>query len=173
MQVEFVSSFKIPLQFQPLFSQPNWTRTRRTRPDLRRSSNSRLLILRPRSAMHTNVHQSVPLPLSQTFSQYFQLGSHIKKHYVSPRVFLCLVTGRFVPPIHRKSLYSLQYSMLPAKRVPVGQLWSMLMEGSSVANGHVVANGHIINGGLNGRGLDGSKKAVDRNGTRKGMWWSK
>ena len=76
----------------------------------------------------TNIKQSVPLPFSQTFSQYAQLEHRIRKHYLSPRVFFRLVTGRFVPPIHRKSLYSLQYSMLPARRVPVMDLWSLLVD---------------------------------------------
>lgn len=77
----------------------------------------------------TDLWQSVPLPFSGTFSQYAQLGHRIRKHYLSPRVFLRLFTGQFVPPIHRKTLYSLQYSMLPAKRIPVTELWSMLMDG--------------------------------------------
>ncbi|KAL1303230.1 hypothetical protein AAFC00_006645 [Neodothiora populina] len=71
---------------------------------------------------------SVPLPFSQTFSQYAQLEHRIRKHYLSPRVFFRLFTGRFVPPIHRKSLYSLQYSMLPARRIPVMELWNLLMD---------------------------------------------
>lgn len=84
--------------------------------------------------------QSVPLPFSQTFSQYAQLEHRIRKHYLSPRVFFRLVTGQFVPPIHRKSLYSLQYSMLPARRIPVMELWRLLMdlEGSKdEANGNM------------------------------------
>jgi phosphatidylinositol N-acetylglucosaminyltransferase subunit Q len=62
------------------------------------------------------------------FHQYFQLGHRLRKHYVSARVILCLVTGRFVPPIHRKNLYSLQYSMLPAKRAGVLELWTWMTE---------------------------------------------
>ena len=61
-------------------------------------------------------------------NEYFQLGNRIRKHYVSPGVVLCLVTGRFVPPIHRKNLYSLQYSMLPKQRVGIGELWAKLSE---------------------------------------------
>lgn len=56
------------------------------------------------------------------FHQYFQMAHRIRKHYLSPRVLLCLLTGQFVPPIDRRSLYSLQYSMLPAKRATV---WEM------------------------------------------------
>ena len=62
------------------------------------------------------------------FSQYFALGHRLRKHYLSPRVFLCLVTGRFVPPIHRKNLYSLQYSMLPARRAGIREVWARLTE---------------------------------------------
>jgi phosphatidylinositol glycan class Q protein len=61
-------------------------------------------------------------------NEYFQLGNRIRKHYVSPGVILCLVTGRFVPPIHRKNLYSLQYSMLPKQRVSIPELWAKLSE---------------------------------------------
>jgi phosphatidylinositol glycan class Q protein len=60
------------------------------------------------------------------FHQYFQLGHRIRKHYLSPRVLLCLATGKFVPPIHRKNLYSLQYSMLPARRAGIMDMWHAL-----------------------------------------------
>lgn len=68
------------------------------------------------------------------FDQYFQLGHRIHKHYFSPRVILCLMTGQFLPPIHRKSLYSLQYSMLPAQRAGVVEAWSRLTEKSPVTS---------------------------------------
>lgn len=61
------------------------------------------------------------------FNEYFQLGNRIRKHYISPGNFLCFATGRFVPPIHRKNLYSLQYSMLPAQRAGIVELWRLLM----------------------------------------------
>lgn len=60
------------------------------------------------------------------FHQYFQLGHRIRKHYLSPGVLLRLATGRFVPPIHRKNLYSLQYSMLPARRAGILDMWNVL-----------------------------------------------
>ena len=66
------------------------------------------------------------------FHQYFQLGSRIRKHYVSPTVILCLATGRFVPPIHRKNLYSMQYSMLPTIRAGVKEVWRAMIEDHSV-----------------------------------------
>lgn len=86
-------------------------------------------------------------------NEYFQLGNRISKHYVSPGVILCLVTGRFVPPIHRKNLYSLQYSMLPAQRVGIWDLWAKLKEkdvrsngfGDTV-NGYGFSNGHARKG---------------------------
>ncbi|RPA76049.1 Gpi1-domain-containing protein [Ascobolus immersus RN42] len=71
---------------------------------------------------------SVPLPFSAMFHQYFQLGQRIRKHYVSPKVILCLLTGQHVPPIHRKNLYSMQYSMLPTERASVMELWKLLTE---------------------------------------------
>jgi phosphatidylinositol glycan class Q protein len=58
------------------------------------------------------------------FHQYFQMGQRIRKHYLSPRVLLCLLTGKFVPPLNRKNLYSLQYSMLPARRAGVMEMWT-------------------------------------------------
>lgn len=74
--------------------------------------------------------KSVPLSLRAMFNQYFQLGHRIHKHYFSPSVVLCLITGQFLPPIHRKSLYSLQYSMLPAQRAGVLEAWNRLTERS-------------------------------------------
>ncbi|KAJ8063659.1 hypothetical protein OCU04_007522 [Sclerotinia nivalis] len=70
--------------------------------------------------------KSVPLTFRAMFHQYFQLGHRIRKHYASPRVLLCLATGKFVPPIHRKNLYSLQYSMLPARRTGIMYMWYAL-----------------------------------------------
>src|SRR5271168_3669576 len=72
------------------------------------------------------IQQSGPLTFRAMFHQYFQLGHRIRKHYLSPRVLLCLVTGKFVPPIHRKNLYSLQYSMLPARRAGIMDMWHAL-----------------------------------------------
>lgn len=62
------------------------------------------------------------------FDQYFQLGHRLRAHYLSPRVIFCLVTGRFVPPIHRRNLYSMQYSMLPARRAGMAEVWSLLTQ---------------------------------------------
>ncbi|KAG7293762.1 hypothetical protein NEMBOFW57_003819 [Staphylotrichum longicolle] len=67
---------------------------------------------------------SVPLNFKAMFHQYFQMGQRIRKHYLSPRVLLCLLTGKFVPPLNRKNLYSLQYSMLPARRAGVMDMWN-------------------------------------------------
>ncbi|KAF3004919.1 phosphatidylinositol N-acetylglucosaminyltransferase subunit gpi1 [Curvularia kusanoi] len=66
--------------------------------------------------------KSVPLPLGAMFQSYFELGTRIRKHYFSPSVFLSLASGQFVPPIHRRNLYSLQYSMLPAQRISIDQM---------------------------------------------------
>lgn len=101
---------------------------------------------------YTDTTQSVPLSLGAMFQPYFELGDRVRKHYFAPSVLLCLVSGQFVPPIHRRNLYSLQYSMLPAKRASVGELWKRLREGGngavhvptgypSFAVGRVGANG--------------------------------
>jgi phosphatidylinositol glycan class Q protein len=85
-----------------------------------------------------NISQSVPLPLRAMFNPYFELGARIRKHYFSPSVFLYLVSGQFVPPIHRKNLYSLQYSMLPAERVSITELWEKLTEGVDSKKAHIL-----------------------------------
>lgn len=109
--------------------------------------------------------QSIPLPLTQTFTQYFHLAHRLRKHYLSPRVFLYLVTGQFVPPIHRKNLYSLQYSMLPVQRVSMGELWTLLsddgrrfgsgglFDGVGVSGGSGSGSGAGMNGAMNGNGF--------------------
>lgn len=74
--------------------------------------------------------KSVPLSLRAMFDQYFQLGQRLRKHYLSPSVVFCLATGQFLPPLHRKSLYSLQYSMLPAQRAGIREVWQRLTETS-------------------------------------------
>lgn len=79
------------------------------------------------SAPTSYVHlKSTPLPLGAIFRQYSQLGSRLKRHYVSARVILCLLTGKAVPPIHRRNLYSMQYSMLPMKRAGWREVWERL-----------------------------------------------
>ncbi|KAH4087889.1 hypothetical protein HBI81_227610 [Parastagonospora nodorum] len=70
--------------------------------------------------------KSVPLSLRAMFNPYFELGGRIRKHYFAPGVFLSLASGEFVPPMNRRSLYSLQYSMLPAERAGVGELWEKM-----------------------------------------------
>lgn len=79
------------------------------------------------------------------FDQYFQLGHRIRKHYFSPGVLLLLVTGQFLPPIHRKSLYSLQYSMLPAQRASVQEVWTRLTEHAPVISNGIVKMPNGIN----------------------------
>ncbi|CAK7266322.1 pig-Q [Sporothrix epigloea] len=77
----------------------------------------------------TSVVFLTPIPLSfkAMFHQYFQMGSRIRKHYLAPRVLFCLLTGKFVPPINRKNLYSLQYVMLPGRRAGIWEMWEALM----------------------------------------------
>ncbi|KAH8727078.1 N-acetylglucosaminyl transferase component-domain-containing protein [Phaeosphaeriaceae sp. PMI808] len=71
--------------------------------------------------------RSVPLSLRAMFNPYFELGGRLRKHYLSPGVFLSLASGQFVPPIQRRTLYSLQYSMLPKERAGVGELWERIL----------------------------------------------
>ncbi|OKL59263.1 hypothetical protein UA08_05564 [Talaromyces atroroseus] len=78
---------------------------------------------------------SMPLSLRAMFDQYFQLGHRLRKHYISLSVILCLVTGQFVPPIHRRNLYSMQYSMLPAHRAGMFEVWNRLTERKSHSAG--------------------------------------
>lgn len=88
------------------------------------------------------------------FHQYFQLGHRIRNHYLSPRVLSYLAIGKFVPPIHRKNLYSLQYSMLPARRAGVWDMWNALVKAPTekqLGDGKVKLNGKRIND--NGRHL--------------------
>lgn len=109
----------------------------------------------------------MPLPLTQTFSQYAQLGHRLRKHYLSPRVFICLISGQFVPPIHRKNLYSLQYSMLPAQRVGIGDLWKLLTEENAAAEN---GKSDHVNGIVNPPSLGRKAGAKAR---REGYWWSR
>ncbi|CAG8980178.1 hypothetical protein HYALB_00007418 [Hymenoscyphus albidus] len=99
--------------------------------------------------------KSVPLTFRAMFHQYFQLGQRIRKHYLSPRVLLCLATGKFVPPIHRKNLYSLQYSMLPARRARVVDMWNALTASAPTKEKKAGFESRHHNGrrfnGLNGR----------------------
>lgn len=88
------------------------------------------------------------------FDQYFQLGHRLRKHYLAPNVIFCLATGRFVPPIHRRNLYSMQYSMLPAHRESMASVWALLTQpkkssggsssGGSMGGGIASALGHPI-----------------------------
>ena len=99
-------------------------------------------------------------------NEYFQLGNRIRKHYVSPGVILCLVTGRFVPPIHRKNLYSLQYSMLPKQRIGITELWAKLSEKRLQLGGMQGAWGGF-GGGVNGGGSAGIGGGGGSNGHLK------
>ena len=122
------------------------------------------------------ISQSVPLPLAETFAQYAHLTDRLRKHYLSPRVFLYLVSGQFIPPIHRKNLYSLQYSMLPARRVTVGELWRLLSESGSgktdSASMNGTAPGHPNGGGGGGGGRKSARGKVPP-GEKGGYWWSR
>lgn len=66
---------------------------------------------------------------------------------------MCLLTGRFVPPIHRKNLYELQYSMLPLQRAGVGECWAVFFaaagDGSGSPNYGSGSGGRNTNGSPN------------------------
>lgn len=102
------------------------------------------------------------------FDQYCQLGNRIRKHYISPGVFLCLVTGRFVPPIHRKNLYSLQYSMLPARRAGILELWARLTTTKEEKNSKKGKGGEA-NGYPKSYGRSANGSARKKEGR---MWWA-
>jgi phosphatidylinositol glycan class Q protein len=84
------------------------------------------------------------------FDQYFQLGHRLRKHYLAPRVIFCLVTGRFVPPIHRRNLYSMQYSMLPAHRAGMAEVWALLTQPKKGSSGGGAAGS--MGGGIGSMG---------------------
>ncbi|KAL4810371.1 muts domain V-domain-containing protein [Aspergillus unguis] len=105
----------------------------------------------PDSTIHYIHLESIPLTLRAMFDQYFQLGHRLRKHYLSPQVIFCLFTGRFVPPIHRRNLYSMQYSMLPDVRPSLAQVWSELTQprkssGGSGSNSGTGPNGSMKSG---------------------------
>ncbi|KAK7527950.1 N-acetylglucosaminyl transferase component Gpi1 [Phyllosticta citriasiana] len=114
--------------------------------DLQDTRSAKLPEQSPHSAPTSYIIlKSVPLSFWAMFHQYSQLGTRIRKHYISPGVFLCLVTGRFVPPIHRKNLYSLQYSMLPARRASILELWARLTEDNDKDHHHHSHNYYYSN----------------------------
>jgi phosphatidylinositol glycan class Q protein len=84
------------------------------------------------------------------FDQYFQLGHRLRKHYLAPRVIFCLVTGRFVPPIHRRNLYSMQYSMLPARRAGMAEVWQLLTQTKKGSGGSSGSGSGSMGGGIGG-----------------------
>ncbi|KZL78714.1 N-acetylglucosaminyl transferase component [Colletotrichum tofieldiae] len=97
--------------------------------------------------------KSIPLTFRAMFHQYFQMGNRIRKHYLSPRVLLCLLTGQFVPPLNRKNLYSLQYGMLPARRASFRQMWDAITTAQPLRKPvSFVVNGRRYPSGLGGGG---------------------
>ncbi|KAJ5888529.1 hypothetical protein N7495_008570 [Penicillium taxi] len=119
--------------------------------EIRKESYTQLFI---ESSTVSYIHmESIPLPLRAMFDQYFQLGHRLRKHYLAPSVIFCLVTGRFVPPIHRRNLYGMQYSMLPAHRANMGEVWTLLTQpkkrsggssGSASMKGSIAALSHPV-----------------------------
>ena len=90
--------------------------------------------------------RSTPLSVRQIFLQYFQLGSRLRKHYLSPKVVYRLLTGQFIPPISRESMYQMQYTVLPRKRVSVAQVWKELTAIDVPVTGQVQGKGasHLV-----------------------------
>ncbi|KKY20191.1 putative n-acetylglucosaminyl transferase component gpi1 [Diplodia seriata] len=141
--------------------------------DLQDTRSARLPEQLPLSAPTSYIIlKSVPLGFWDMFNQYCQLGNRIRKHYISPGVFLCLVTGRFVPPIHRKNLYSLQYSMLPARRAGILELWARLTTPpKEERDGKKGAKGG--DGGVNGYAKSYGRNANGSARKKEGrMWWA-
>ncbi|EGY17160.1 phosphatidylinositol N-acetylglucosaminyltransferase subunit GPI1 [Verticillium dahliae VdLs.17] len=96
----------------------------------------------------------IPLTFGAMFHQYFQMGNRIRKHYLSPRVLFSLLTGQFVPPINRRNLYSLQYSMLPNQRPTIREMWNAVTAPSPGAKKPVpfIVNGRRYPSGPGGGG---------------------
>jgi phosphatidylinositol glycan class Q protein len=115
--------------------------------DYRVSVNGNAINEPPTSVIYL---KSIPLRFGAMFHQYFQMAHRIRKHYLSPRVLLCLLTGKFVPPINRKNLYSLQYSMLPAKRATVWEMWRAV--NTEIKQSQPFHLAHIPNGKMRAAG---------------------
>ena len=103
---------------------------------------------------------STPLSLRQIFAPYFHLGSRIRKHYLSPKVFFRLLTGRFVPPLGREEMYGMQYSVLPRERVSVAEVWKSLNEDAE--NGRPMQMESINGTGMNGSAGVGGEVGLGR-----------
>jgi len=101
---------------------------------------------------------STPLSLRQIFEQYFQLGARIRKHYLSPKVLLRLLTGRFVPPLGRSEMYDLQYSVLPRERASISEVWKALSETDVRTTDNVNGQEYSQNGSLGAVGHVASKQ---------------
>ncbi|EAU34956.1 conserved hypothetical protein [Aspergillus terreus NIH2624] len=112
--------------------------------------------------------ESIPLTLRSMFDQYFQLGHRLRKHYLAPRVIFCLFTGRFVPPIHRRNLYSMQYSMLPARRAGLAEVWSMLMHPRKTSSGSGGSSSMVGSMGTGANGILKVPGVFGQEGKRRG-----
>ncbi|KTW29199.1 hypothetical protein T552_01155 [Pneumocystis carinii B80] len=66
--------------------------------------------------------RSIPLSLESMFCQYSRLFERLKCHYFSKEIIINLIRGIIVPIIPREKLYTLQYSMLPEKRISIIEL---------------------------------------------------
>ncbi|KAK2873726.1 hypothetical protein FQN49_002124 [Arthroderma sp. PD_2] len=137
--------FALMLRLKDSRRLPGGTRFELRKPALPKPPNDKLEYTET-SYIHL---KSIPLSLREMFDQYFRLGHRIRQHYLSPRVILCLATGQFVPPIHRRNLYSLQYSMLPAQRVGIIDVWSRLTAKSTSTSSGTHGSG---SGGMGGVG---------------------
>ncbi|KAF3490971.1 N-acetylglucosaminyl transferase component Gpi1 [Arthroderma uncinatum] len=139
--------FALMLRLKDSRRLPGGTRFELRKPTLPKPPNDKLEYTET-SYIHL---KSIPLSLREMFDQYFRLGHRIRQHYLSPRVILCLATGQFVPPIHRRNLYSLQYSMLPAQRVGIIDVWSRLTAKSTSTSSGTHSSGG--GGGMGGVGV--------------------
>ncbi|KPI35179.1 N-acetylglucosaminyl-phosphatidylinositol biosynthetic protein gpi1 [Cyphellophora attinorum] len=102
---------------------------------------------------------SHPLSLRQIFEEYFQLGSRIRKHYLSANVVFRLLTGRFVPPLGRDEMYGLQYSVLPRHRIGVAEMWKILNEAQDKTSGEPPWR---VDGRASGQHQNGSVRSKSR-----------
>ncbi|EEB07940.2 pig-Q [Schizosaccharomyces japonicus yFS275] len=71
--------------------------------------------------------KSKSISLGSMFQQYRKLARRLCAYYLSFQVVWGLAVGLPIPPIPASRLYSIQYSMLPLRRVSIRQLWHLFL----------------------------------------------
>jgi phosphatidylinositol N-acetylglucosaminyltransferase subunit Q len=70
---------------------------------------------------------SIPIPFRVIFSAYGRVFRRLRLHYLSPEVFLAVITGKPIREIPSKQLYSIQFGMLPKRRKRIKEAWAILI----------------------------------------------